>query len=372
MKLGEDNIRINFEQLYFESVIPQLNNTLIRFGIQDIKYILRPNDGSLILDVTEAESFFKLVNEQYPFFIRDTIEPAGLLLGYPISDKERLDFFMLTNIERGKFAHDESLFGLTYKYLPKKGKKFSGLILLTTGGSPNPDGTQGRDQAVFTFGVGTCIDNLLFANSQFYFEGYVQVNEAGRNNFGESLRARGSATRTGYQQNFPEFYGTPYFDLQFIYISGDNDYADTKEGRFLSYENNDRLLILENNEYGLDWDSNYFGFVLEIGITIKWTPFYTRPIEPEEVPFKREITEAKIPVIIKIAYLKLARNLIVLGQKTDDLGVEIDLVAGYQIAEKVYLQLCFAELFNSRICYYLSNEMDNKMRMFTVGITSAH
>src|SRR5204862_4079004 len=89
-------------------------------------------------------------------------------------------------------------------------------------------------------------------------EGYRQFGSAG-----VDLRAAGHAFRA-----VARYSDGAWVQGVFVRVSGDRRGDDGREGRFLSYEDNDATLIVEGNEFGFDIDNNYETVQFSAGIPI--------------------------------------------------------------------------------------------------------
>ncbi len=60
----------------------------------------------------------------------------------------------------------------------------------------------------------------------------------------------------------------PYAEGSYVEVSGDDDSTDTENSNFVSLENNNRTLVVENGYYGYDIDANYRGVRAALGFTL--------------------------------------------------------------------------------------------------------
>jgi hypothetical protein len=129
----------------------------------------------------------------------------------------------------------------------------------------------------------------------------------------------------GAKYTFADVTAKPWIDLSFTYISGDEgDVSDSspENGDFMSYENNNATMIVEDSLLGLDIDSNYWKIMLDLGASFKLH---------EENDFVINLTWAWFQLIDEPNRLGLPEPTAatVAGNDTwdinDDLGHEIDL-----------------------------------------------
>jgi len=60
----------------------------------------------------------------------------------------------------------------------------------------------------------------------------------------------------------------PYAEGSYVEVSGDDNSTDDENSNFVSLENNNRTLVVENGYYGYDIDSNYRGVRAALGFTL--------------------------------------------------------------------------------------------------------
>ncbi len=170
---------------------------------------------------------------------RDRINPIGATARF-----EDITLFALLMSEGGPPSADEGLYGaaVTKAFGVLRG---SAIVTLMTG--------DGRGLEVWTGGAAVTLDLSPFALA---LEGYRQFGSAG-----VDLRAAGNALRA-----VARYSDGAWAQAAFVRISGDRRGDDRREGRFLSYEDNDATLIVEGNEFGLDIDTNYWSAQISAGV----------------------------------------------------------------------------------------------------------
>src|SRR5204862_5760726 len=158
--------------------------------------------------------------------------------------------FALLAAEGGSQGDDEFLSGGTYE--TSIGDFRLGGVLAALAGH--------HDRLVGTVGLTAAWSASGFSVGG---EGYVQRGDAGSYPGTSGVRAEGNALRlvAGYA-------GALQIQVCAVRVSGDRRGDDRKEGRFLSYEDNDATLIVEGNDYGLDIDNNYETVQFSAGIPI--------------------------------------------------------------------------------------------------------
>lgn len=152
---------------------------------------------------------------------------------------------------------DEALYAIDGWYkLDDKGSKV-GMILahsrLPGAGAVTPGKSHA---AITTIGGGASLKGLG-EGVELYIEGYFQSGKAGEDATGDDIRANGRAVQLGGEYHL-QSENQIWFGLNFTWMSGDDDTdtADDQASRFVSYENIHDLMILEDQVFGFDWDSN--------------------------------------------------------------------------------------------------------------------
>lgn len=291
-RLGEaDALRFRLRQGWIELF------DLVRAGAQDFSWDPTGLGQILFLAPSGAESpWGELPDSTVPPFPasgtntvpqtrRDTQHPVGVT-----ARVEEVTLFALLMREGGPVSADEGLWGVAAARAFEP-VRVGAVLALLTGGE--------REQAVWTGGVAVSLDWAPFT---FAGEAYRQLGRAG-----DGLRASGSAVRA-----LARYAGGFWLQGAFVWISGDRRGDDGREGRFLSYEDNDATLIVEGNEFGLDVDSNYWSAQLSAG-------------------FGLELGEPKLRPHLTAAFFRLLEAIPLppdplpgVGGRSRELGVELD------------------------------------------------
>ena len=149
---------------------------------------------------------------------------------------------------------DEALYAIDGWYkIDDKGSK-AGLIIAH---SRLPGALGGESHAaITTIGGGVSLKGLG-EGVELYIEGYFQSGKAGEDATGDDIRANGRAVQLGGEYHL-QSENQIWFGANFTWMSGDDDTdpTDDQAGRFVSYENIHDLMILEDQNFGFDWDSN--------------------------------------------------------------------------------------------------------------------
>lgn len=272
------------------------------------------------------------------------LDPVGFVFKY-VREQLQLDVVLLPAvIEGGEMSDDESLWAVDVLYsLDNKGSRIGGILALM--GSP------GSPSTAFTFGGGAAwngIDSLeLFAEVYFQFG---DIAEAGADEVdlgGLALRVGGMWTAQG---------GTFSVGAMIDLRSGDGDTAggtDDTVDSFISYESINDLLILEDQYFGLDWDTNILAikFLAEL---------------PLQVKQKNDLILSAILGICR------TNEDVQFASGEDALGNEIDVRARWSVTKQAALNAAIAFLLGSDILEEsmggsANDDSDDSAFIFTFG-----
>ena len=127
---------------------------------------------------------------------------------------------------------------------------------------------------IWTFGLGSTVKATK--SLEVFAEAYGQGGTYW-NNYNPAVDPSNISTqaKTIMQQAFGGYGGfkytaeksawKPYFGIEWWWLSGDPDRTDRKQQNFISYEDVDDTIILEENNYGLDMDTNYSAMKFRAG-----------------------------------------------------------------------------------------------------------
>ncbi len=237
-------------------------------------------------------------------------------------------------IEGGEMGSDESLYAIDawYKW-DDKGSK-AGVILAQQNLRSAPIGNPSHAH-IYTIGLGADA-KLMDGNLEIYAEAYFQFGKTGEVGTSDS-KANGRAFNLGAQYNIPN--NNIWFGASYSLISGDGDTSatDDKTGRFVSYENVHDLMILEDQYFGFDWDSNYQAIKISGGTSLS-------------VGSGKNNLDLMAIIGIARANKDIAYTLGVAAGTTDKkLGNEFDVRANWHLNKQASIGLGFAYLFGSNI-----------------------
>lgn len=281
---------------------------------------------------------------------RDELQPAGLM-GSFTRDCLRASLWLLPAvIEGGQTVNDEALYGLDASM--NFGKIAVGAIGALWVGGTDLLGFSAQDQEVWTVGGWVRGEFGLFDG---YVESYRQFGRAGRidttgDGQAERLVAEGFALRAGARVRM-DAASKPWLAAEFLWISGDESALDDREGRFLSYENNDATPIVEGNEFGLDIDSNYVAVRGSVGISV-W-----------RVDFR-----AAVSFFTLLEPMPLAPDpAFGVSGRSDRLGTEVDFGVRVPWSRAVSLDATLSALLGSEVLEEFTRLRENEAYLLTIG-----
>lgn len=243
----------------------------LQVGITTWNFDVRGRGSSFAFDPRHSQEFLRNVTnvEDTPASLGvratpDELDPIGAWLQYK-RHSFLVDFvFLPMVVEGGEPQEDEALYAVDFFYnLDDKGSRVGAILALSSFGDSGA--ISGSDTSVFTLGGGVTLRNLV-PNLELYGEIYFQFGNAGAIGTTD-LDAAGIAFQIGAQYQL-EGDLAPWVAANITWISGDGDASPTDDevGNFLSYENVNDLLILEDMYFGYDWDTNYFAIKLSGGL----------------------------------------------------------------------------------------------------------
>lgn len=242
----------------------------LQVGIPDWEFNVRGKGGAFAFGPRKSESILENVSTVADGAAAmgdravdpNELDPVGFVFKY-VREQLQIDVVLLPAvIEGGNPSGDEALYAVDLLYsLDNKGSRVGGILSISTG--------PGHETAVFTFGGGAVWNGI--ESFELFAELYFQFGDAGQNAAGDTIDAGGFAFRLGGMWTAQG--GTFSVGAMLDFISGDDDTTATDDtvDAFISYENVNDLLILEDQYFGLDWDTNIFAikFLFEMPFQIK-------------------------------------------------------------------------------------------------------
>jgi hypothetical protein len=320
-----------------------------QLGIETWTFDVRGKGSSFAFDPRHSQSFARNVTAAGPdttlgLSAPEELQPVGAVLTYE-RDALLLDLVILPAvIEAGPASDDESLYAADLHYkLDGKGSRVSAILALVHVaplGAPS-----GEHSNIFTLGGGAVLKGLV-ENLELWGEVYFQFGEVT-----QDVDATGLGFQAGAEfmlQNAIKLGGIITF------VSGDDD-ADDEVGNFLSYENINDLMILEDQYYGFDWDHNYLAF-----------KFYGEV--PLDVRGKGDLVlKAILGIANAVEDIEFAT-----GNNEDALGVEFDVRARWAVTKQASLHAGVGLLFGSDALEEdmggsANDDADDNARLFVLG-----
>lgn len=266
---------LEVEQLYVNwqgAFVPELS---LRLGIQEFKHDFTGNGNPFFVDVSRAETPFdnpgpnNATNgtadtgapQASSGGLVHTQEAAGASALWEVGDLD-LEMFYFTIGETYRKNSDRTLFGVSLSTDSDLSDEMAwnagvGLYMMQNDSS----------SVVYTFGGGGAI-HLMNESLKVYGEAYLQWGDYNHiGGAGDIDQQEAFAIYGGFRYTLPDVTGNPYIDLSYWEISGDDDGGDTKNTAFVSLENNNDTIIVEDGLYGLDIDQNYRAIKGKVGFS---------------------------------------------------------------------------------------------------------
>jgi hypothetical protein len=319
-------------------------------GIPDWEFNVRGKGGSFAFAPRRSESAFNNVsaNEDGAGSMAaragdsNELDPVGFVFRY-VREQLTLDVVLLPAVlEGGEMSDDEALYAFDIFYsLDNKGSRIAGILALMA----SPD----SPSSMFTLGGGLVWNGI--ESLELFAEIYFQFGDVGTVGADE-IDAGGFAFRVGGMWTAQD--GAFSVGVMIDFRSGDgDDGTDDTVDSFISYEAVNDLLILEDQYFGLDWDTNslIFKFMAELPLQIK----------------------AKNDLVLS-AILGIAQTVedVQFASGENALGNELDVRARWNVTKQAGLQAAIALLFGSDIMEEeigggAADESDDGSIMYTLG-----
>ncbi|MBI2930511.1 MAG: hypothetical protein HYY16_02575 [Planctomycetes bacterium] len=277
--LGSDVRTPTFGQLYLQLAEAFDPNVTVRLGQVWTEFDVRGRGGSIILDsfwseaidTTTAAGFTSIdqINDGRSLAF-DYGFSAGAVVDYK-RDNLSVQLALLPRKNDGAGnTHPgdvESIYAaMVFINLDTVGPGSRAGILLSSFGVP------GNETVVYTLGGGVDLHGMV-ENLEMYAEIYAQFGDGGVfDPVPPSTEGPGTVDMGGFAWQAGAHYTfvadvKPWVEGKFTWLSGDDDTNDTDNDAFVSYEHQRDLLILEDEVFGVDWDSNYFAIKVLGGVS---------------------------------------------------------------------------------------------------------
>lgn len=325
----------------------------MRAGIQDVKLSNRPPGigEPFFLDLGDAESFFPSDPPALPTAVRNTVErvgsrPTGVRVRYDPNPFILAEAFVL-GVEEGpggfSMRHSEYVAGLHATVaIPEDVSLF---LLATFHSGP----FHGSRLVTVGAGVDAYLDDArtleLFA--EVYGQFGSLIDEAGID-----VEKEGAfAAAAGARKHLDGW----WLEAAYWHLTGDERATDGHDSAFQSYENVDQFLVLEDDELGLDVDTNYRAVKLAAG----WG------LGPGLL--RKDDLHARLDV----GWFQLDAPLLGPGGATltrrDDLGIEVDATVAWQAFDALDFRLRAGWLFSSDVLEAIAPSAKEDTYMVAAG-----
>lgn len=327
---GSDaSVAVNFNEAYVSANEFLSEYFSLSVGFQNLAYSLRGDGNYFLLNLKKSNTAFITT---HPLFddTNDIDNPRGYAPGtagvkfiFGKSDTPwKLDLFYFVQTFGGAIGNfgaraDENVAGAVFDY------NFGEKNLFTLG--VVGFGANQWSSNVWAFGGG--VDYFWKVGGgelELYAEGYFESGD-----FTATIKQKD--TFGGYIGGRFNFAGnlSPYIDLSFWYLSGDNGSVATRNEDFVSHRYlGNSTLLLENNFYGFDVKSNYWAIKAEAGL---------------KANLRRE---KDFSVSALVGFFTVNEEI---TNKPDDLGTEFDVRLGWDYNDSLSFALAGGFLFGSDV-----------------------
>lgn len=389
-RAGDDNMVLNVEQAYveFDSLIECLR---IRSGISDLEVDLRGDGNAFFLDIAESEGIGPeitvpgIIGNFQPV---QSLEFGGITATYTMAELMGgtlyTDVFLGTLLETGFQNQDQYLTGIDFRWMmPTEDDDINQTISFMTTWF-NTDSSNWITSHVL--GVDWNLVNVggTGGNLELFWEMAVQYGQftsakvleafypqrvledhpdglapptnrstsstgsdiltqpagASRSNdyirpYSNDQEQKAWATYFGFKYTQANMDYRPWVEVLYLYTTGDDGGWAGDPGKiehanenFVSFEDNDATLVVEENDYGLDIDSNYWKIQVAGGVSL--SPLFNN--------------EADVSVKLLYAYFQANDTP---WSVRDQIGHEVDLIFNWNYSQDLSFMLGFGFLWGS-------------------------
>jgi hypothetical protein len=246
---------VHFQQAYIDVSDLVLSGLSMRLGLQEVTLRNRPHDEPFFLALGDSEGFFEGLSPSGTFLRntvdRDIRQATGVRMRYDFNEGMSAQAMALAYPEGDLVGRFEQVYLATLNARPTDNLATWILFAWVTGVN--------RDEQVWTLGwgvdayVGTSKSLELFAEA--YYQG---------GSLAPDVRKEAYAFNAGFRTVDVGFEGL-WVEGACSLRSGERQPGGRIERTFQSYENENRFLILQSAEFGLDVDVNVFVVRLAVG-----------------------------------------------------------------------------------------------------------
>ncbi|MBI5779675.1 MAG: hypothetical protein HZA49_09510 [Planctomycetes bacterium] len=289
------------------------------YGLQNLKTTLRDGEGAFFLDTGYASTTGPLTEPNGAVWNRAKTngEFGGLRFDYGSLKNSNLQGLLFTgtvNKNPTGGLHDTTSLTGAVAWFKLGDEKIINALLTQLNNAEN-------GLKVQTIGAGVNYNGAM-PNLGAYAEYYNQTGDAA-----VGVKQSASAYRLGAKYDVQHSL-KPYVDLSYWFLSGG---GTTKNNNFISLENVKSTMILEDEVFGLDLDSNYTAIKLETGVATK-------------VDLDKDGSPEDLKVKLLFGQFTLSDQPMGMTGVDDSLGTEVDLVVTLQYNPSVSFTLGYATL----------------------------
>lgn len=251
-----------------------------KLGIYEIAYDFLGNDNPFFLAIGRCEDAF--TNNFQPLGsgelelngpgLASTIEAGGVAFSYKKKKKHmqfRGDMLFVTTVETRQTNQDREMFALVGSFAFPREKAYDAKVMITLANI-----SQKPSSRIWTLGVSSAFK--MSPGLELFAEAYGQTGIYW-NNYDPLLDPPNISSQAdditheafggygGFKYTAPKSPWKWHFGLEWWWLSGDPDRDDGKQQSFVSYEDVDDTIILEENNYGYDLDTNYSAVKMRFG-----------------------------------------------------------------------------------------------------------
>ncbi len=341
-------------------------------GIPSWSFDVRGRGNSFAFDPRHSSTIAKNVDTESDnsdaFFDRSGNGTAGpnelQVIGAVMTwtcERIQVDLVLLPSVvEGGNPTKDEALYAIDLWYdlgSIGKGNRVGGIFAVSAlditslpSFTPPPPDASGSNTALYTLGGGIDLREIGVPGLELYVEAYFQFGDVGKVDVSgtadaDDIDADGYALQLGSEYHATTGNPMPWWvAANLTYLSGDDSptvgpsATDDTNSRFLSYENINDLLVLEDMYFGFDWDTNYIALKISSGVTLT----VGSGKDNLDLSVILGITRTAEDVLY-------SSNGVTVTAKEDKLGNEVDVRARFHLNRQVSFHAALGLLFGSEV-----------------------
>ena len=318
----------------------------LRIGIQDLTFRNRPHDEPFFLDLDESEGFFAGYSAAGMHVRntvdRDVLEATGVKVSWAPNDFMVLQGAAVVYGEGGASSSDESVYLLAVNSMLAEHWAAWVLAALVSGGDPHLS-------EIVTVGAG--VDGYLGDSRWLELFAEVYGQDGTLADSPTIVRKRAYAFNAGARA-LP--CSCLWLEGAFSHRSGNRKAGDGRDQAFQSYENENRFLILQSAEFGLDVDTNVRVARLAIG---------AGPIDLDGRPLRFQLDAGRFAAVEQ----PLDASGVRLAGSHRQWGVETDLTASWSYNESLSFRVQAAGLWGSELLEALTEHGRDRAFLIVAG-----